>query len=180
MLGMTKREIILITAALVAVVFGINALWGGGSNKGMAKRNEPTPAQSGVDSDYAVEIAGQLGSQRLSEYESHLMSQTQLAWGKSPFLAAEPPVELDDAPDPESVKTPLRQFNYSGYVQMRNELVGVINGMEYQVGETLVDDDQLVVSAIYPDHVVITEISGVTRYTVRLDDGDRDGHQSDR
>ena len=180
MFGMTKREIILITAAIVAVLYGINAFLGDGGSRKPDGQDPANRFQSGTESEYAMEIVTRLKNERFSEYELYLLNQTQLPWGDSPFLATDLPVELDSAPAPKAAETPLRQFVYSGYVQMGDGLIGVINGMEYQAGEPLAEDNQLVVSAIYPDHVVIVEIEGTLRYTIPLDDNGRDSHESNR
>lgn len=90
----------------------------------------------------------------------YTVSRAELAWPRDPFLNE----DLASAASVESQKT---RFNYTGFIMLGNKRLAVINGIEYQVGESLTTEG-FVVKAINPNDVVLEDAINKSRLSVPI------------
>lgn len=90
----------------------------------------------------------------------YTVSRAGLAWPRDPFLKE----DLASAATVESQKT---KFNYTGFIMMGSQRLAVINGIEYQVGETLAPEG-FIVRAINPNNIVIEDKTSRSRLSVPI------------
>jgi len=69
-----------------------------------------------------------------------------------PQKAHQSTVEADQASEAEVL--PEVTFSYSGYMEMGDRKIAIIDGMEYKTGEEIVPGG-FVIRAIYPNKIVI-------------------------
>lgn len=75
-------------------------------------------------------------------------------WAGNPFLRVALPVESQSKQERVAASALNVNFIYSGYMEMGDNRLAVINGMEYVVGEEL-DPGGYIVNSISPAQVVI-------------------------
>lgn len=124
-MDISKRERILLGGMAAAVVVAaVIMFWPAGNQPSP----EMTPARL-AESQKAAEAQVQaLEKIKLQDREIHTIKNAQLPWPGSPF-APKPP-------EPES-QVDRTKFQYTGYIKLGERNLAVINGREYQVGESL-------------------------------------------
>jgi len=121
----SKRERILLGAMGTAVlVTAVIMFWPGGQ----PPSPEMTPAKLAESQKAAEGQVQALELIKLQERESYAVKNAQLPWPGDPF-APKPP-------DPEA-QVDRAKFQYTGFIKLGNRNLAVINGREYQVGESL-------------------------------------------
>ncbi|MDD2604512.1 MAG: hypothetical protein RBR20_12560 [Desulfobacterales bacterium] len=143
---MEKREKVLIALMVIALGYGAFELF---VRPGASPPD--TPAVS-VSVDEAVKVS-QTVSQSLAEAElraeeKHILATAATPWTSNPFYDwphARPSDTLAEEPEPTPELDQIRAATvYSGYLEMGRIRIAVINGLEYRVGETLVDGSFMV------------------------------------
>lgn len=168
---MTTREKIIVGLMLVVVAFGAYELF-------LAPKPGAVPLQTsaqGLESlnefINKVSVANQKGG--LSETEAHIIKSAEADWARDPMLvipkkAAPKPVEpVKKAAPPQTV-----DLVYTGYMEMADKTLAIVNGMEYETGD-VIEPGALRVRNIFPNkiEVVATERGGKI-YTIPLTEND--------
>jgi hypothetical protein len=81
------------------------------------------------------------------------LQKAQIEWKQDPLLQIEPKMSLEE----KEARQPLvleSKILYTGFLQMGDKRLAILNGIEYEIGDRL-DPDGLIVRDIYPNHVVI-------------------------
>ena len=109
---------------------------------------------------FMTDLAGTLKESKLSENDTYLLSRAETEWPKDPFLQpglivkSEVTVEKKEEVFDEEVN-----FTYSGYLDIGNRKLAIIDGMEYEIGEAL-KDGKYYIKKITPVQVVIGATKG--------------------
>lgn len=90
----------------------------------------------------------------------YTVSRAELTWPRDPFLNE----DLASAASVESQKT---KFNYTGFIMLGNKRLAVINGIEYQAGESLTTEG-FIVKAINPNDVVLEDAMNKSRLSIPI------------
>lgn len=90
----------------------------------------------------------------------YTVSRAELTWPRDPFLNE----DLASAASVESQKT---KFNYTGFIMLGKRRLAVINGIEYQVGESLTTEG-FVVKIINPNDVVLEDSINKSRLSIPI------------
>jgi len=90
----------------------------------------------------------------------YTVSRAEVTWPRDPFLNE----DLASAASVESQKT---KFTYTGFIMLGNRRLAVINGIEYQVGESLTTEG-FVVKAINPNDVVLEDAMNKSRLAIPI------------
>lgn len=132
---MKNREKLIVAMTIVAAIYGALDFMSG-------KRPPPPASVVAAAPDLEATLATQLASLTESKKIDHgyLADQISAAWPPDIFLRHKPQkiaasVEIDDTAidfqfDPQ-------EFSYSGYLQMADEKIAIINGLDYREGETI-------------------------------------------
>lgn len=111
----------------------------------------------------------------LSKADAYLLEQAQSAWQQNPMLNIEAPVieseqQGEEAVDILPVEQSDRNFAYTGFLQMGDIRLAIINGMEYEAGDRL-EDGGYTVQSITPRLVVLkTRGKGNTTFKIPLEE----------
>lgn len=113
-------------------------------------------AEKSIDATaFIQEINTTLGKTALNEFESHAMKQIKAEWTNNPFY--EQKLGRDAAKESGKTAEILMSLNYTGYLEIGEKKMAIINGIEYGAGEPLYikDGEEYMIKNIYPSKVVI-------------------------
>ena len=146
---MSKQEKIMVVIAGLAIIFGIYHFFIASPVKHIRiETGEKMLALSKLAEDMAVELK----EGDLTEAESYILAQADTEWTKDPFYEGR--VSLKPGPGGTVIQAEKVEFSYTGYVELGKKRLAVINGLDYQTGESL-ESGEYIVQNIYPDRVVI-------------------------
>lgn len=158
---MTTREKIIVGVMCLTIVYGIYEVVGNKGARSKPTINNTNPAEE--LKKFATSVTQKLVSEKVSEEYRYLIGQAGDDWNKDPFIHSTAPLTKQAALPSSSQNRagglPLPQFIYTGYLQVGDTKMAVINGMEYAVGESL-KTKGLYVKSIAPLKVVIGKLNG--------------------
>jgi hypothetical protein len=93
-----------------------------------------------------------------------------LADKRDPFLKPGPSVKFGPESGQAGVSAEELSFTYSGYLEMADKKLAIINGIEYKAGEMIVNGGGYIVSSIFPTRVALELIGGKNRITLPLEE----------
>ena len=86
-----------------------------------------------------------------SKEQAYILNKAQTLWKQDPFVELEIKKEREDT-GPEPVLD--AKVKYTGFLQMGDRRLAIINGMEYEAGDQL-EQGGFVIRRILPNHVVV-------------------------
>lgn len=110
---------------------------------------------------FVADMATALRSAELSENDTFVLARAAMEWTKDPFLASGLQVTTEAPIDREKALVKDINFAYSGYIDMGDLKLAIINGLEYELGEAL-EGGRYIIKGISPVRVVIG-VSGGTQ-----------------
>jgi len=106
----------------------------------------------------------------LSDVDSFVIEHVSEKWTKDPLLNTEKDFKFDkDRPELAQASSEQLSITYSGFLQMGDIRMAIIDGQEYEPGDTL-QPSGYTIGAIYPDRVIINIRSGKYKVTVPLEE----------
>jgi hypothetical protein len=106
----------------------------------------------------------------LTKTEVFLIAQAGAEWKRDPFLKPGPSVKFGPESGQAGVSAEELSFTYSGYLEMADKKLAIINGIEYKAGEMLINGGGYIVSSIFPTRVALELIGGKNRITLPLEE----------
>jgi hypothetical protein len=151
---MTTREKIIVGMAVLALGYGGIELFLPRAKN--APVPPPSQALEGLNTFIAkIADATKTGS---AEANAHVMRKAESPWRQNPFLkmAKAAPEPRPPAPD-SGVKPPERpkpSLKYTGFIDMGERRLAIINGLEYETGDQ-VEPGDFRIKSILPNKVVL-------------------------
>lgn len=147
---MSKREKIILVFVFIAVMYAGYQFFLPSPSKTTSVKieNEIKMAKKLVK-----DITEHLNKANLSGLERYTISRAEAQWVKDPFYNKKSLTKKETPKDTSSARQEI-SFTYSGYIEMGEKKIAIINGMEYQTGEEL-EVGEWIVRGIYPTKVVI-------------------------
>lgn len=147
---MKKSELILVLVALAAVVYGATEYWVLGKKHGPGET--PTIREATLRIQAIADQAGEklaALSPTADEMDlAYIMTRSESPWSRDPFIR---PGESDGTARDQGAGITLI---YSGFIRAGQITFGIINGMEYRVGDQLIGLDYSVLE-ITPSRVTL-------------------------
>ncbi len=165
---MTTREKILVGLMCLAILYGAYELFWTPSTR---KETKQKVTATGEDlHKFAGEVTQKLVKEKLPEEAIYRIEKASASWTKDPFLQTASPLTANKPADTSAspaVQTYSEQPDlvYTGYLQLGNKMMAVINGMEYAVGESIGVND-LYVKRITGQSVTIGKVK--SKETIQL------------
>jgi hypothetical protein len=156
---MSKREKIILAVMLVALLIAAYILFSGPSSPTTNVASEKELANVKALSTQLTEEAKK---HALTDIQKHVLERAAADWPRDPFL--EKKLSRTAEPGRAGGARPS-DYAYSGYVDVGNRRLAIINGMEYLVGDQL-ETGGYVIKSIDPEKVVLEDISGRGRITI--------------
>jgi len=154
---MSTREKIIVVFALLAMVYGAYIVFF------EPKSQQPTfkRSQKGLESLEAfitkVKVAAAEG---LSEKDNYIIQRAETQWEKDPLVQIKKAVKAETAPEDSAKRTePETEISYTGYLEMGNVRLAIINGKEYETGDRL-EQGGYIVRSISPTRVMLVTTDG--------------------
>lgn len=170
-----KRQIIILAVTAVVVIYGAYD-W----LKPSAKKSSSTAVSSAVppgakmaDTSAILDSAGSLSRDPSAKADAHIISRVGMDWRGDPFYAGKIPL-AELASDSAKAGAPggtekKADIVYTGYMKAGNRQVAVLNGNEYETGDTLMPQGYILRS-ISPSKVVLEDRRDGTVFEVFLQD----------
>ena len=155
---MTTRERILIVGMAGALVWGgvsLSLSLLSGRLRGPAKERQQDDTRLFAKNQEALIVP-----LRLSPWERGVLDKAQEPWTVNPFEAHESSAQPVAA-------AAAQEFTYTGYLQIGNQQLAIINGREYRRRDKVAGTD-FQVESIQPDHVVLLPGSGGRQTTIAM------------
>lgn len=146
---MSKREKGILIVMALAVLYGGYSL--------LAPSSDPTqpaatmPSLQNVE-DFVLGVIAEVPRFSLNTAEEYMIAAAVAPWGENPFLKVK--LEENDAPDKLSVTVPEPKVPlvYSGFIELGDRRLAILNGREYEPGDAL-EISGYSLLAVYPSHV---------------------------
>ena len=149
---MTRREKIILGVTGVVAVVGLWIGLGG---------NEPAPRPAGpVASQEAAQAGSMLAAIKdaaLTPAEQAMIAAIEAPWPQKAFY--------DKPFAGQTAAKPVSRPHFTGYVELGSGRLAVVDGMEYQVGDTLESGGYKIV-AIAPDQVALESLANGQRIDI--------------
>ncbi len=162
---MTKREKIIVGVMCLTIVYGAYELLG---TRGI-KKSTPSAAPQTNPADetrkFATEMTQKLVAERVGSEAQHAVNQASSPWTKDPFLQSAALIESKPSEQPTgpkqvaAAKEPAPAFTFTGFLQIGDTRLAIINGLEYAVGD-MIGTSGNYLESISPDGVVISSPNG--------------------
>jgi hypothetical protein len=154
---MSKREKIIVGvmsfSILFAMVYFLSPVITGPGTK---------PEEQYTGSEKIIqEIALELKKVAASPNENYVISRAEAAWAKDPFYRKVQPVQAKGSPGAPDIV-------YSGFVDMGEKKLAIINGNTYQVGEKLDFGSSFYLKSVEPSRVVIADRQNQRSVVIKL------------
>ena len=156
---MSKREKIIIGVMVFSILFALvyflsPAIMGLGA--------KPDDQYTGSEK-IIQEIATELKKVAASPNENYIISRAEAAWTKDPFYKKVQPAPVKGTAGATDIV-------YSGFVDMGQKKLAVINGSTYQVGDKLDFGSSLYLRSVEPSRVVIVDKQSQRNIVIKLKD----------
>lgn len=146
---MTNREKIIVGLMLVVVVYGVYTLFFSSPQK--AAPLGSVKKQTTLNT-FVAKVADK-SKTGFSKKQTYIMEKAQAVWKQDPFVQIRPQQtrDEDDVDKPVVLKSDIL---YTGFLQMGDTRLAIINGIEYEAGDKL-EPGGFIIRSIHPNHVVI-------------------------
>ena len=161
---MSKREIIIVFAALVAIMYAVYSLFIASSSKQIT--NDTTMKKAEAVRSIA-NFSAILDKDALTKTDIYIITRSEAEWEKDPFLKTELAKELKIPKQPVPLEEKI-SFTYSGYIEMGDKRMAIINDVEYETDDEL-ELTGYIVERIDPLEVIISDIERQRKITVPIE-----------
>jgi hypothetical protein len=171
---LNKRQIIILAVTVVVAIYGAYDWLKPPAKKSVAALSSAaSPSAKTADSNTLLDVAGSLSRDPSAKADAYIIKRVGTDWRGDPFYAGRIPLaELSrssaraGAPGGTEKKADIA---YTGYMKAGNRLIAIINGNEYETGETLMPQGYIL-RGISPTKVVIEDRRDGTVFEVFLQD----------
>ncbi len=159
---MNKREKIIVGVMVFSILFALVYFLSPAITWQGAK-----PAEQYTGSEKIIqEIAAELKKVASSPNESYVIARAEATWAKDPFYKKVMPVAAKAGPGGAGAQ----DIVYSGFVDMGEKKLAVINGNTYQVGEKLDFGGAFYLKSVEPSQAVIADRQNQRNIVIKLKD----------
>lgn len=157
---MTTREKIIVGVMCLTIVYGAYELFGARMDRKTTTAAKDKPVQS--LQSFVADVTKKLIGEKIANEYQYIIAKADNNWPKDPFIQTTTPLKSKNVVQ-STVEQPSKQsqrfpeFIYSGFLQLGDTKIAVINGMEYASGEAL-DTKGYFVKNISPQFVIIGKV----------------------
>jgi hypothetical protein len=134
---MTNREKIIVGLAVLSVIYGVYILFlASPSQPSFEGKSAVTTKGLEAINAFITKVA-EAAKEGLSEQDSYILEKAQTQWKKDPFIKIEKENQVIVKKAETEPSIPDATVSYTGYLEMGNARIAIIDGREYVVGELL-------------------------------------------
>ena len=163
---LTTRQIIILSVMVVAIVYAAYDFF----IAPQAKRDMIDVGEKSAKLDAFInEVTTYMPKGSRSAFEIYTVSRAEANWKHDPFYERKSYREWMKVKEPAKTGGGAQKisFNYSGYVNMKDKRMAIINGVEYESGDPL-EMEGYVLRGIYQNKVVIENVKNKSKFEVLL------------
>ncbi len=131
---MSKQEKVILVIVFFVAVFGIYEVF-------LSSPSKTSSVDNGAElkglNNLIAEVIQGVARENLSESETYIITKAEAEWSSDPFLEIIKPEKRPKAPKWADSSTQKASFTYTGYVELGDTKIAIINGREYKTGEEL-------------------------------------------
>ncbi len=163
---LNRRQIIILFVMVVAVFYGAYELL-------IAPRTKQDVVDIGKKSveldTFINEISTYIPKGSHATSDSYMIKRAESHWMRDPFYERKSYREWVKVKEPAKAGSGAQKviFDYSGYVNIKDKKIAVINGVEYESGDTL-EIEGYILKGIYQNKVVIENMKSRSQFDVLL------------
>lgn len=159
---MTTREKIIVGLMCLAIIYGAWELIGNRKPAPPVATGDENPVEQARA--FISDLSKKMIAEKIPDGYSHIINQAGEGWPRDPFLMHSEPIKAQpETPakpsEPEKIAEQRPNFVYSGFLQVGDTRLAIVNGLEYGVGDSL-NIDGYYVKSISPLIVVLSRING--------------------
>lgn len=163
---LTKQQIVILSVMALVVVYGIYDFFIAPRSKKVTVDTRGTAPKT---ESLLMEITADVTKEKLSPFDIAAIGRAESVWRADPFF------NKREIRDWLSTKEPLKAgsvdkqviFNYSGYIKVKDKIMAVINGVEYEAGEAL-ETEGFILKKIYRSKVLIENVKSGSKLEIML------------
>lgn len=163
---LTKQQIIILSIMGVAVLYGGYDFF----IASRAKSNVVDVGKRAAEMEtFITDLSANVMRDQLSPLDTSIISRAEAQWQRDPFFGKKAYREWVTVKDPAKAGGGVQQvtFVYSGYLNVKDKNVAIINGVEYEAGEAL-ETEGYILNKINQNRVVIENIKSGSKFDVLL------------
>jgi hypothetical protein len=146
---MSNREKIIVALMVITLILGVYMIFFE-SPKQTSAINPEGARELELLNTFITKVAEKTKSGPSKE-QAYILNKAQTAWKQDPFVQLETKkVEVDTGPEPVLDA----RVQYTGFLQMGEKRLAIINGMEYEAGDQL-EPGGFIIRRILPNQVVV-------------------------
>jgi hypothetical protein len=146
----TKREQIIVGIMLLVVVYGVYALFFSSPSKKALVSNDKELETLNA---FIAKVADSTKA-GLTEEQAYMLQKAQAGWKQDPFVSMTAKIQAKEEQETIEHSSLKGRIVYTGFLQMGNKRLAIINGMEYETGDRL-EPGGFSIRSIHPDRVVL-------------------------
>lgn len=162
---LSKKEIILLSLMLIVIIYGIYNFTGRSSKPDKGADKTPGDVKSLVANITAASAAG-----LSSELDSNIAARAETKWQNDPFYGKKLYkgwASLNKSAEKAEAPEQKVYFNYTGYMELGNKKIAIINNAEYERGERL-ESERYILKSISRSNIVIEDKLGNKEFDIPL------------
>lgn len=167
---MTKRERIIVVAMVLAVAYGGYQFLSPKAKRGPGTASAPATAKGLTP--FAAEVVDQMKKIDSTPTDVYVVARGNSKWPDNPFFQGN--IQTREAKKTEAeqpMETVRKRLEFSGFLQVGDRTLAIINGMEYETGEALMESGYFIKS-ISPGRVIVAQTDGPDTISLTMDDMD--------
>ena len=149
---MTKREAVIVAVMVLVVAYGLYDYFYAAS-AGKSKSVKTIEVKVEELNKLAADVEEILVSESDAR-DAYIVTRAETDWLVDPFYLA------------QSIAEQEIKFFFTGYIEMGKRKIAIINGLDYEVGDYLLERPGFQVRSIRPNEVVITDRRGITNIPI--------------
>jgi hypothetical protein len=151
---LTTRQIIILIVMAIAILYAAyDFLIASRAKKDMVDTGKKITELEA----FMAEVTANMPKGSLSASDAYKINRAEAEWMRDPFFERKSFREWVKSKEPAKTGGGTGQkmiFHYSGYLKVKDKKIAIINGVEYEPGESL-EIEGYVLKSIYQDKVVI-------------------------
>jgi len=163
---LTTRQMIILSAMVVVIAYAAYDF----IIAPRAKRDIVDVGEKSARLDSFInEITMYMPKGSRSAFDTYLVTRAEAHWMRDPFYERKSYREWVKVKEPAKTGSGAQKisFNYSGYVNMKDKKMAIINGIEYEAGDPL-EVEGYVLRGVYQNKVVIENVKSKSKFDVLL------------
>jgi len=171
---MTKREKSIVLIMILSIIYGAYIYFTGSSQK---INNFSSLRNNSELFEFASTVKKKITLQNIPLQSAYILKTAGTQWLTDPFVISQKPLTKEKYTNTISKtvkKVPPKNIDltYMGYLEINKKRLAIINGIEYEKGESLYLKKNFYVRSISPNRVVIGKLGQAIKFILHLEETD--------